>query len=128
MYKLKFTIQELPLTINRMGNMHWAKRAKYVKDWHMKVRLAIGQNVPKLPLQKAKLTLTRHSDREPDFDNLAHSFKCVIDGLTNAGIILDDKPSIIGSPTFRWKKAKRNEGFISVEVSGTGSAEEPSPE
>ena len=116
MYKLEFIIQELPPTINNTSYLHWAVKAQGIKAWKVKVLHAVGRNKPKAPLLMAKLTLTRHSAIQPDFDNLCHSFKSTIDGLKMAGVIYDDKFSIIGKSEYLWAKAPQKKGFISVKV------------
>lgn len=68
------------------------------------------------PLEKAKLKLTRLSTRQPDFDNLALSFKYVVDGLVKAGVIVDDKYEVIGESEYCWEKCKRDEQGVKVEV------------
>ena len=68
------------------------------------------------PLTKAKLVLTRFSSSEPDFDGLVSGFKHCIDGLKEAKVILDDKPSIVGQPQFFWHKSKKGMGSIKIEV------------
>lgn len=67
-------------------------------------------------MAKAKLTLTRYSSKEPDFDGLCSSFKNVIDGLVEAGVIIDDKMSVIGQPTYAWVKCPPKKGKIKVVV------------
>lgn len=71
---------------------------------------------PKEPLKKAKVTLSRFSTREPDFDGLVCSFKPILDGLTNSKIIIDDKMSVIGQPTYKWEKIGKGKGKIHILV------------
>lgn len=68
------------------------------------------------PFLRATVTLTRLSTREPDADNLMSSWKHVLDGLVEAGVIINDKPSTIGSPISLWKYAKRKDGKIKIKV------------
>lgn len=74
------------------------------------------QAPPPRPLTKAKLTLIRHSSRCPDYDGLVVSFKPVVDALKKCGIIADDSMSVIGKPTYEWKKIGVREGKIAVIV------------
>jgi hypothetical protein len=68
------------------------------------------------------VTCTRHSSREPDFENLAHSFKPCLDALTvrngGAPVLVDDSQEVIGQPTYLWEKAPPKEGRITLEVVG----------
>ena len=115
-YEVNFAIEGLPQTLNAIGRKHWAVKVKEARHWKHLVLLALGSAIPRVPLQKAKLTLIRHSSREPDFDGLTSTWKHIIDGLTEARVIVDDKPSIIGSPIFLWHKAPQKKGFIEVNV------------
>ncbi len=67
------------------------------------------------PLKKARIVFTRYSSREPDSDNLAISFKAIRDGLVQAGVIIDDKPSVLEA-IYKWQKASPKQGRITIEV------------
>lgn len=84
--------------------------------WRQKVVVFVGLKRPQSPLPKARLTLIRHSSQEPDHDGLVASFKSISDGLIDAGVIVNDKPSNIGQPTYMWQKARMKEGHIVVKV------------
>lgn len=113
----EFCLFGLPKTINEIGRKHWSFKYKEANLWKGLVYHACVLNkIASLELEQASMELTRHSSREPDFDNLAGSFKHVIDGLVEAGVIVDDKPSVIGSPVFKWEKTKIKGGFITVKV------------
>jgi len=71
---------------------------------------------PHTPLLKAKLHLIRHSSREGDFDGLVSCFKHCIDALVLSGIIVDDKPAVIGQPLYEWKRGQRTKGYIEIIV------------
>lgn len=83
---------------------------------HRSVFFATRASKPQLPLKKAKLTLTRHSSYEPDFDGLVSSFKQIIDGLVEAKILENDKRENIDVPCYLWKKALRGHGKITVRI------------
>lgn len=84
------------------------------RKWKKAVVAEVSEQKPSRPLLKAKLKLTRHSSSEPDFDGLVSSFKHCIDGLIEAGVILNDKMSNIGQPTYQWTYAPQKEGFIEI--------------
>jgi len=98
------------------SRVHWRKIHKERKRWKMLVWMATLGERPKEPFKKAQLTLTRFSAREPDYDGLVSSFKAILDGLVEAKIIADDRPSVVGQPTFRWEKTNPGSGRIRVEV------------
>ena len=72
-------------------------------------------NKPAEPLQRSAIHLIRYSSVEPDPDNLAASFKPVIDGLREAGVIVNDRSENV-ELRFSWRKAPQNMGMIRVEV------------
>lgn len=113
---IEFEIKGLPKTTNFGGRAHWAVKIKEANHWKKLVWLSVCSQKPKEPLNKAKLTLTRCSSSEPDFDGLVSSFKHVLDGLKESKIIIDDKPSVIGSPTYLWMKVSPKAGRIKVKV------------
>lgn len=71
---------------------------------------------PRAPLERAKLTLTRASAVEPDYDGLVSSFKHIIDALVEGGILVNDKTENIGKPDYQWVVAARNKGCIKVKI------------
>lgn len=70
---------------------HWTS-AKKMKDWLL-------QQVLEAELRshegQVRITYTRTSKRNLDWDNLASSFKHVCDALVKAGVIKDDSPKFI---------------------------------
>lgn len=101
---------------NSLIRKHWAIITKEKNKWHGLVRWYLRHNTPKAPLKKAKLTLTRYSMRSPDYDGLVGSFKYVLDGLVKAGVIIDDKVSVIGDSKYNWVKAKKVDQRIEVVI------------
>jgi len=97
---------------------HWSVAHREAKEWHAAVAsgmLLTGQKRPKKPLQKARGVFVRHSAKEPDFENLAQSFKPIIDGLVKHGVLEDDAPKNL-ERDYQWQKAKRGEGHIEIIV------------
>lgn len=71
---------------------------------------------PASPLIQCEMILTRFSTRECDFDNLVASFKPVVDGLKDAGVILDDSSKVIVRREYRHRPAKPKQGKVRIEV------------
>ena len=117
-YRLEFTLDGLPATTNSGNRAHWAIKVREANYWKCMVRYQVLmlKKRPARPLKKAKLTLTRCSAVQPDFDGLVSSFKHPIDGLKAAGVIVDDKMSCIGQPNYQWEKAPPKKGFIRILV------------
>lgn len=115
-YTFEFEIDELPKTVNAQSSMHWRRKGEYVRCWHSMVAAKLAGNKPEMPLLHARLTLTRLSSVEPDFDGLVSSFKPVIDGLIVCGVIANDRPSNIGQSRYLWAKARPGKGGIKVKI------------
>lgn len=115
---MTLTIQGLPKIISNGSKGSWLAAWGEAKKWHRLVLQAVvlGGHIRDVPMQKAKLKLTRHSSMAPDFDGLCSSFKHVIDGLIKAGVIADDKVTNVGQPIYDWKKCAPKKGFITIEL------------
>lgn len=113
---LHIKIKGLPKRTNNRGSS-WRANMAEARKWKEAVYMAALQAGWSGPvLSKARLTLIRHSSSEPDFDGLVSSFKHPVDGLIKVGVITDDKPSVIGAPTYQWRKCQRNNGYIEIVV------------
>lgn len=116
-YILNLKIIGLPKsTMN--ANSSWRIRWAQAKKWKDLVAQNIDWSLkPKEPLKKAKVTLTRHAHgRRPDSDNLRSGFKHVLDGLVEAGVLIDDSFEIIGEPIINWVPEKPKHGHITILV------------
>lgn len=118
MYTLAFELPGLPKTTNKTRrNGHWSDTHKDTKGWKKQVWVEVLQRgKPKAPLARARLVLTRYSSVAPDYEGLVSTFKPLIDGLTENGVIANDTFDIIGRPDYRWVKAPPKEGRIRIEV------------
>lgn len=114
----EFEIRGLPKTTNSGGRSHWSLKVKEANKWKSLVGTEVLKlGLDNLKLNRAVLTLTRHSSVEPDFDGLVSSFKHVIDGLVVYGVLTSDKSSVIGQPKYFWEYGiKRVGGKISVKI------------
>lgn len=115
MYELSFVIAALPELPNRRRQGSWQATWKHAKQWKLWVECRCQDKKPAEPLEQAAIHLTRYSSVEPDPDNLAASFKPVIDGLTQSGIIVNDRSANVALQ-FSWKKVLPSMGAIRVEV------------
>lgn len=115
---IEFELSGLPKSTNGLMSAHWSVKHKMTREWTERVHyvLQVGGLMPKSPFNKATLTLTRFSSSEPDFDGLVSSFKWIVDALIKCGVIVNDKPSVIGQPKYEWIKAPRGQGKIRVRV------------
>lgn len=126
LYTLEFEIKGLP-RINTADNVPWRKRQKEKELWYALVSIATRNKRPRLPLRRARLKITRHSAKRPDFVNLAQGAKFIEDGLVNCEVLADDNPDVVGTPEVPWQYAKRGQGFVSVTVQELEDEEPLSP-
>lgn len=114
---ISFEIKELPKMPNAVLRQHYFIIKKEADKWHALVLKEVAKQRPNRPYPKAKLTLTRYSTNEPDYDGLVGSFKWVVDALVKSGIIIDDKYSVIGKSDYIWEKvSKRVDQRIQVTI------------
>lgn len=96
MYHLKLEIPELPASLNKSLRTYRHDRDRSNKKWYELIWLLTRSKRPDLPLKKARIKITRCYYRSLDFDGLVGSLKPVVDGLTRAGVIYDDRWKITG--------------------------------
>lgn len=114
LYSIRFEIVGLPSLLNIKA--HPIVAGKKRKLWRQWVLYSVGMKRPPKPLQRAKLTFTRFSSSEPDYDNMVGSFKPLVDGLVDARVIIDDARKNIGTPEYLWIYCPPRQGKIRIEV------------
>jgi len=102
-----------PLTNAQKG--HWSVRRKSNELWKRKTASALVGRAPRCALPAVRVTYTRYSSAEPDFDGLVSGFKYIQDSLVRFGFVENDKMQNIRA-TYLWEKAKRGEGKIKVRI------------
>jgi hypothetical protein len=117
---LELAIPGLPPmnTAGPHGGSHWSRTATKRK-WEGRVCVAVLEALgrwPTVPLEQARVTITRCSEREPDYDNLTQGGKFLLDGLVKARVLVDDSPKVIGRPDYRWEHAPRGAGCVKILV------------
>lgn len=118
-YRLEITIPGLPKMANQQLRGSWRAKHGHAVLWKRKVWKYVWHLRPETPLEKAKITITRGSSMEADFDGLVSGGKHLIDGLVEAAVIINDKPSCIGQPCYHWERAARGKGFVRILVEST---------
>ena len=122
MYHLRIEIPGLPsLQSGAFG--HWSARRRHDSRWKELVGYSTLGKRPEQPLERAFIVCTRYSAsrKAPDFENLAASFKPLLDGLVNVRVLIDDNQDVIGQPEYHWEKCPRGEGRVVMEVSEVGA-------
>lgn len=116
MYQIILQIPGLPKMPNQLLHSHWTASHNNSKKWKNAVIAAVATDWPESPLESAEITCIRMSSVEPDYDGLAGSFKPIIDGLVQAGVLKDDNPSILRHSCYKWEKTKPKQGKVRVIV------------
>jgi hypothetical protein len=119
--KIQFEIPGLPKTTNSIGRAHWSVKAKEARKWKelagLKLMSLITPELREmLPLKKAKITFTRCSASECDYDGIVSSCKHLLDGIVACGFLENDKWSNTGVPVYQLEKAPRGSGKVKVEI------------
>lgn len=115
-YILELEIPDLPMTYNELGRKHWAVKAKEAKKWINMIHILSSGTRPEEPLKRAKITFTRMSPRKLDPDNIPQSFKHVMDGLVEAGILENDREENIVELKYKQVVCKKFDRGIKIKV------------
>ena len=112
---LLLSVDRLPPLNTSDRRRHWSVQHKEAEAWKWLVFGELGGDIPKRPWRKVKMICTRHSSRQPDYDNLVASFKPVIDALVKNSVIADDRPDNFEGehPDYEWVKGQSH---ITVEI------------
>lgn len=118
-YRLELTIPSLPSLATAQKRPHWTRVHRETKRWREVVSALVGRQRPAQPLERARITLTRCSSREPDHENMAMAAKPIVDALCTgpgrAQVLVDDRPSVL-ERVYRWEKAPAGKGKLIVVV------------
>lgn len=104
-------VPEVLPTLNELTRMHFSKVIRLKKRLQklIKAELLLNHYYGREPLQKAKLVITRHSKKCPDYDNMVGGAKPLLDLFTTPvlqkngtvknkyglGIVVDDSPKYL---------------------------------
>lgn len=115
MYRLDITIPGLPKMITNMKTKNWRATHYEKRKWTDIVKASIDFKMkPQKPLERATLICERHSSRPSDFDNRVASFKGVVDGLVEAGVLADDSDDVIIDRKYPRFFVRPKDGFIRI--------------
>ncbi|MDD0853009.1 hypothetical protein HBN50_07870 [Halobacteriovorax sp. GB3] len=94
MYHLKIEIdleQFKGKSLNRDIRTHYKKRNKTNNEIYDLVYFKVRNSLPIRPLTNYTLKICRYSSKALDYDGFVGALKPFVDGLTRAGVIMDDK-------------------------------------
>lgn len=90
-----------PLPMNAYRTLHFQKRAAYDREWrHTFGWLARQARIPRLP---AVVVTVGQECRRPPLPDIGATYptaKAAIDGLVDAGVLVDDSPQFVRAITF----------------------------
>lgn len=119
MYHLRIEIPGLPTLQSGSFGSKWSRR-EHDKTWKDLVGWSTAGKRPGEPLERVHVSCTRFSgSRRPDETNLRSSFKPLIDGLVNVGIMVDDDTKHM-SEEYDWQPCPGGEGRVVIEVTEVG--------
>jgi Holliday junction resolvase RusA-like endonuclease len=104
--------------INSASGVHWRTKQGWKREASRQVFAALIEakwRPAEGPFEFAHVTCLRRSSHVPDRDNLAESFKHVVDCIVRAGVLVDDAPNH-ARVTYLWAKAPPNAGGIEVVI------------
>lgn len=92
LYKLELEIGVQKTDSNKIDGHHWAVKHTTRKSLKQEIALKTRGKCPVKPLELFTVHITRHCPARNflDYDNMVTSFKAILDGLKNAGIIKND--------------------------------------
>lgn len=113
---MKIEIEGHPPGVNALDRMVWQERARVREQWKMAAwalsRAAWDGRV--LDPVILRVTWEFAKRRRRDLDNLISGLKPVIDGIKEAGVIIDDDLDHIVGIEARWRRGQRD--LLIVEV------------
>jgi hypothetical protein len=114
---ITLVIDESTPSLNPSIGQHWSYQHKLRARWHWLVKAALLNakfyDQPKYP--KATLTIERYGQRVLDADNCRAGMKALTDQLVRQGLLLDDRPAVIGEPVIRQFVAEPHRTVVRIE-------------
>jgi hypothetical protein len=110
MFKLFLTTDVLPKGLNKKLGSHWRTRHKENKSWDLMIACLCSGKLPNKPLERAQISIVRHSYRMLDYDGLVGSMKPVVDSLVSCGVLKDDSWNVLGEWIVKQRFRPKKEG------------------
>ncbi len=88
--------------INANSRAHWRRRAEWTRYWRDRACLeAKSAGIPRLDRAHVTVTVHRIDARRFDPGNLAPTAKAIVDGIVDAGVLIDDDRHHLVGPDMR---------------------------
>jgi hypothetical protein len=115
-YRCRFETGWVPDSLNVTLTKHRFRRDHVRKAWDNLIWHCSLRAKPKVPLERFRVRVERHSSRLLDFDNMVSSFKDVIDAMVTVGILAGDEYKRSGSWSVEQFKCSTKTKRIVVEI------------
>ena len=90
-WRIKLPYEVPPLTLNKSKSMHWAPKAKVIKELReLAFWQARSHKIPPLDRVRVMIEWRVPDKRKRDVDNPVETVKPLADGLVDAGVVPDD--------------------------------------
>lgn len=109
MKSLSFEFHTMPLTLNQVMSKHWRYRYSNFQKIFLEIKHQTAGQIPKTPIKKAELKVTRYSSGSLDRDNSYFTCKPILDSLVELKILEDDTWENVNQPDIVQVKIKRGE-------------------
>lgn len=90
--------------INANHRTHWAKKSTIVRTWRTAAKIhALANGLPHFGDQPVRITATVHTRTARSYDaaNYAPTAKACVDGLRDAGVLVEDDNAHVIGPDMR---------------------------
>jgi len=111
---LKFDYPRPPITANK--SYHWREKARLTKDIRQATAL-LAHRIP--PLGKCRVSLVwvvTDGRRRDGGENVTPTLKPMIDGLVDAGVVLDDTPDLVTRDMPFIQRINKEEGVAHMQL------------
>lgn len=107
-------VGQRPPTVNAERRLHPQRRAEVVREWRAAFAwLAVAERIPRLAVVEIVSWPLHASRRSPqDVGACLPGTKAAVDGLIDAGVLVDDGPAVVRSLTFRPPVIDGRDGLV----------------
>jgi hypothetical protein len=126
---IEIGIAGIPTRPNENRRLHWSARAKDEKIWRNSARLSAldalrrSGHADDYPLRRAAIEYVFVLERASgDLDGLVAAAKPLLDGIVEAGVLVDDRVGVLVALSSRWVRGPRKGVIIRIREVGERTA------